>query len=410
MVGVPAPGSVLVIGSGIAGTAAALAGAATGAHPRLVLGTSGATVLSSGAIDEVPWEQMAPRMRALSEAEERVLAQIDLYALPAAGALVATVAGTLRRARGADRAILDLEPLHGGAVAVPRSDHHGWDASALARAWSDAPLARERSLTFVAVDAQITRFRDEHSLRDAEIAARHDEAARLAWLAERLSEVKNQGAFLGMMLPPWLGIDRPLAGEVSRKLGVPCGEAVVGLSGPSGARFLRARDRALGAAGIETIAGWVKRVEREADHWTVELEDGTVHEAAAVILAGGGLIGGGLRYEPSAAILASAVPPFSRLTFRATIDAPVTIGAHRRPLDLPGSLFGAAPESLAWPFTNDPLLERAGVLIGDDARVTGAPAGLFACGDLVADRPRAWLDALASGVRAGLTASALVTA
>ncbi len=410
MDGAPALGSVLVIGSGIAGTAAALAGATAGARTRLILGTSGATTLSSGAIDEVPWEQMAPRMRPVSEHEQSVLAQIGLYALRAEGSLVATMAGTVRRARGTDRAILDLEPLRGGAVAVPRSDHHGWDASALARAWSDAPLARERSLTFVAVDAQITRFRDEHSLRDAEIAARHDEAARLTWMAERLSEVKNQGEFLGMMVPPWLGIDRPLAAEVSRKLGISCGEAVVGLAGPSGARFLRARDRALDAAGIETTAGWVKRVEREADHWTVELEDGTVHEAAAVILASGGLIGGGLRYEPSAAILASAVPPFSRLTFRATIDAPVSIGAHGRLLDLPGSLFGAAPESLAWPFTNDPLLERAGVLVGEDARVTGAPSGLFACGDLVADRPRAWLDALASGVRAGRAAAALVSA
>lgn len=405
-----APANVIVIGSGIAGTAAALAAAASGARVRLILGTSGATALSSGAVDDLPWEQMAPRMRALSEAEESVLSQIALYALPAEGALVATMAGTVRRARGVDRAVLDLEPLRGGTVAVPRSDHQGWDASALARAWSDAAPCRERALTFVAVDAQVTRFRDEHSLRDAEIAARHDEPSRLAWLAERLSEVKNQGEFLAMMVPPWLGIERPLAHDVSKKLGIPCGEAVVGLAGPSGARFLKARDRALAGAGVETIAGWVKRVEREADHWVVELEDGSTDETTAVILATGGLIGGGLRYEPSSAILASAVPPFSRLTFRATIDAPVIIGAHGRQLDLPGSLFGAPPESLAWPFTNDPLLERAGVLVGEDVRVSGAPAGLFACGDLVADRPRAWLDALVAGVRAGIGAASLVTA
>ena len=111
MDGAPARGSVLVIGSGIAGTAAALAGATAGARTRLILGTSGATTLSSGAIDEVPWEQMAPRMRPISEHEQSVLAQIDLYALRAEGSLVATMAGTVRRARGTDRAILDLNQI-----------------------------------------------------------------------------------------------------------------------------------------------------------------------------------------------------------------------------------------------------------------------------------------------------------
>jgi hypothetical protein len=107
-------------------------------------------------------------------------------------------------------------------------------------------------------------------------------------------------------------------------------------------------------------------------------------------------------------MLASALPSHARPTFRSTVDAPVTIGAHSRPLDLPGSLFGVQPEAIAWPFVADPLLERAGVLVGADMRPVQAPAGLFACGELVADRPRAWLDAFATGVRAGASASSLL--
>jgi hypothetical protein len=68
---------------------------------------------------------------------------------------------------------------------------------------------------------------------------------------------------------------------------------------------------------------------------------------------------------------------------------------------MPGTMFGAAPESLAWPFTDDPLLDRAGALVDHDGRAAFSPEGLFVAGDLAADRARTWLAALMSGVLAG---------
>jgi glycerol-3-phosphate dehydrogenase subunit B len=400
----------IVIGSGTSGTAAALALAAAGHVVRVVAGGSGASLLTTGAIDAHPWETAPSCDPAPVDATTLdLLRTLDLYDVGPAEALVATISGIVRPARGVDRALLDLAQLPAGNVMIPRCDRHGWDATALARAWTDAPRAHDRQLAFVAVDAQITRFSDERAIRDADIAARHDEDARLSWLADRLREFLSRAAYVAVILPPWLGVDRARAADLTRLLGLPCGEAVAGLAGPAGLRFDRARKRAFAAAGVETIDTWATRLHFSAGTWRVELEDGEPLEAAAVVLATGGLVGGGLAYEPSGSILASALPSHARPTFRSTIDAPVTIGAHARPLDLPGSLFGVQPEALAWPFAADPLLERAGVLASVDMRALQAPAGLFACGELVADRPRAWLDAFASGARAGATATALLT-
>ena len=120
-----------------------------------------------------------------------------------------------------------------------------------------------------------------------------------------------------------------------------------------------------------------------------------------MVLATGGLIGGGIAYTPSEAILATALPPHPRHVFSCGIEAPVTIGADGKELLVPGSMFGLAPESICWPFSDDPLMERVGVL-ASGGRASGR---VFVAGDLVADRPRTWLAAMASGVTAGRAAA-----
>ena len=122
-----------------------------------------------------------------------------------------------------------------------------------------------------------------------------------------------------------------------------------------------------------------------------------------MVLAVGGLVGGGLEYAPGESVEASALPPASRPPFRLTIDIPAAkLGAHGRSLEIPGSLFGIPPESLAWPFTPDGMMERGGVMVDEDGRA--APT-LYAAGETVADAPRAWLRALDSGARAGSAAA-----
>jgi glycerol-3-phosphate dehydrogenase subunit B len=144
-------------------------------------------------------------------------------------------------------------------------------------------------------------------------------------------------------------------------------------------------------------------VERHVERWRVTRAERPALEATVVVLAVGGLVGGGLAYSPGEAAEASVLPTASRPPFRLTIDVPAAgLGAWGRPLEIPGSLFGIPPESLAWPFAPDGLMERVGVLVDADGR---AASGLYAAGETVADAPRTWLRALESGVHAGSAAA-----
>lgn len=388
--------TVLVLGGGVAGTAAALTAARGAARVVLLDGGTGASTLATGALDDAPWMQAPRPIDPVSTTARVLLDALAGYALPAAGALIATTAGVLRPARGHDRALLDLAPFAGRHVGVVGCDRPEWDAAAFARSWGDG---------FTPLEATVLRHVDERMLPAADFAARHDDEARLAWLAERLRDALARAGtrFDALLVPSSLGVEAARAQALSALVGLPCGEAAASPGGPSGLRFERARDRALAAASVTRATGRATRVERHGERWHVALADGAALEATAVVLAVGGLVGGGLEYAPGEAAEASALPPASRPPFRLTIDIPAAkLGAHGRPLETPGSLFGIPPESLAWPFTPDGMMERVGVMVDEDGRA--APT-LYAAGETVADAPRTWLRALDSGARAGSAAA-----
>jgi glycerol-3-phosphate dehydrogenase subunit B len=401
---------VVVVGAGIAGTGAALAASAAGARVTLLDGGPGASVLAGGAMDLATWEDAKAAADEGALAERAAAGVLDdlaeLVEITPAPAIVVTLAGILRPARAAQRGLLDLAALGAGLVLVPRAAHPEWDAAAVARAWNDTALGRARGLEFVAVDATLTRLVDERFLAHAELAARHDEPARLAWLAARVKDAIGRYAgsrVVAVVVPPWLGVEHARAAELTRAVGLPCGEPLVGPGGPAGLRFERARDRALARRDIAAIPARAKEIARDGDAWKVTLERGEALAADRVVLATGGLVGGGIAYAPSAAVLAGELPPRARASFASTVEAPVTIGTQGRAIGIPGSLFGESPESLAWPFAaGAPLIERAGVLASSSGHVDG---GLYGAGDVVADRPRTWLDALAQGARAGAAAA-----
>jgi len=309
-----------------------------------------------------------------------------------------TQSGIARPARGHDDALLDVASLAGERVGVIRCERPGWDAGALARAWGEP---------FEPVDAVVVRHVDERLLPDADFAMRHDHDARLGWLADRLRDALARAGhgIRALVLPSCLGVERPRARALSELVGVRCGEVIALPGGPSGLRFEAARDRAFAAAGIDRVRGRATSVARNGDGWRVATEasdDGASLESDAVVLAMGSLVGGGIEYAPAESIVASALPPFARRPFRLAVDAPLVLGAHGRPLELPSTLFGSAPESITWPWTRDALMDRVGVLADADGRTE---SGLFVAGDLRADRPRAWLDVLATGVEAGAAAA-----
>jgi len=396
---------VVVVGGGIAATAAALAAARAGAEVTRVAGGPGASVLATGALDDVPWEEATGPASPLGGALRDVLDALVGYRVTDARALVATHAGTLRPARGTDRALLDLAALPEARVLVPVLDHLMWDGEALARAWNASPLAR--GVRFIPVPAPLQKLADEHQLPDAELAARHDDPSRVGWLADRLTELRTHVDGTAVLLPPWLGASREVATSLSAKVGVPCGEVLGGVGGPSGARFEHRRDRASAAAGVVVRPGMATRVTHREGHdraWRVALDAGEL-EAHAVVLATGGVLGGGLAYTPATAFLGGPLPETPRALLHLTCDAPVVLAARGRPLLDPSSLFGAAPESHAWPHVDASLLDEAGVQVAEDGRVVGAADGLYAAGELAAGCRHTWLAALGSGAIAGSAAA-----
>ena len=385
---------VVVLGSGIAGTAAALAASRAGADVTIVRGRPGATSLSGGAIDSGPWED-GPAAAALPSEARVVLEALGGYAL--GECVLATTGGVLRRADGRDAALLDLGASD-GAVLVVAVEHPSWHAMTLAR-HLDACSERD----FVARPASLFVHAHERAMHHVELAALHDDDARLAHAAERIRAALAQGGtFSAVLLPPWLGSDAPRARALSEKVGVACGEVLVGHDGPSGVRFERARDRCLRDAKLEARPGLVTRVAATNEGCTVTLEEGGAIEADVVVLATGGLVGGGIAYAPGEAVLATAIPPAPHAPFALAYEAPVTLGVRGRPLGIPGSLFGVPPEELTWPGSLTPALEQVGVLVGASLR---AAPNLYVAGDAIADRRRGWLDALVSGATAGHTAA-----
>jgi glycerol-3-phosphate dehydrogenase subunit B len=393
---------VVVVGAGIAGAAAALAATESHAEVTVLDGGPGASALATGALDEAPWQPDERAAKDLPPAARSVLCALDAYVVTARAAWLLTTAGIRRPAQGRDAALFDAAPLAGRALGVVRCARPGWDAVGLARAWGNACMP---------LDAVVLRHVDERAIPDADFAARHDDETRLGWLSERLREALAGAAaghaISGLVLPPSLGIDRARATELTRRVGIPCGEALATPAGPSGLRFERARDRALLSAGVRRVQARASCVERAraGPGWRVTLDDGSSLDADAVVLATGGLLGGGIAYEPSETLLAAALPLRSSVPLRTSIDAPVRLGLRGRPLEVPGSLFGLAPERIAWPFSPDGLLARAGVLVSDGGRCVGAAPGLLAAGEIVADTPHTWLRALIDGSSAGRMAA-----
>lgn len=388
---------VLVVGGGVAATAAAVAAASAGATVTMLDGGTGASTLSTGAVDLIPWQEADAARTGLGAETRSVLQLLGGYVLDEPGTSIVTTAGVVRPARGRDAALMNVAHLGDQRIGVVRCRRPGWDADALSLAWGPA---------FEPLDAVILRHGGEDVLPDADLAARHDDSARLEWLAKRIREAMaaTGGRWGGVIVPPLLGVQRPRAQELSERVGVRCGEAAGLPGGAPGLRFLSARDRALAACGARHVRVRVSSVRRSTTAWRAVAEPGPSYDGGAVVLAIGGFIGGGLEFAPAEASLATALPPSARRPMRLTVDASVILGAYGKPLEVSRSLFGPAPEAIARPFARDPLLDRTGILADGDGSVPSSP-GLFAAGDVLADAPRTWLTALASGARAGLAAA-----
>lgn len=372
---------VLVIGAGVAGTAAAWAAQRAGAEVVVVHDRAGASALGSGAADFDAWERAsAPHVLGAGEAE--LVGALGYVAGPKP-CLLATSAGVLRPARARDAALLDLTELGGRRVAVAELVRDDWDAPLLARALGETTWAKRTGTRF---EPRALELDAERALPAYDFAARFDDAAELEKLGAELA--KARGGADAWLLGPWLGTKPGVAEALRKRVELPLGEALSLPGGAAGARFEAARDALLSESSIQVRRARVERVSASK----AVLEGGEELAVDRVVLALGGVLSGGIVLDP-----ARPAHP-GGAAFHPSLDAPVLIEVDGLPLDAVSTLHGVDLAS-----HGVELLERVGIAVSG-AAARGAP-GIFAAGDAVADRPRTFLRALASGLAAGRAAA-----
>lgn len=382
----------LVVGGGFAGCAAAWQLLRCGADVSLVWEAGGASELYSGALDGEPWPRTSLQ-RPLTGNEAEFLAGLGLWALNEGSALrLAAGSGVVRGADVRDRALLNLDAWRGGKIAVIDWGRPGWDAALLARAWSESAWARETRTELVRVAVTPPSSEEVRLLSDHDLALSFDEPPWQAAVAEGLRALDP--SFTACLVGPWLGLSPDCSERLRRLSGRALGESLSDPGGLAGIRFQIARDAWLGRTRLPAYRGRVHSVQRTARglvaHWQA-LGAATIEPMGeafdCVVLALGGVLGGGVRYQSGLASTRSGA-------FSLSLAAPAELRLDGRDVGLVAGSEGADLVALGMG-----ALERVGVLVTSEQQLPEQP-GLFAAGDVVAARPRTALEAIAAGLRA----------
>ncbi len=397
--------SVLVVGAGFAGLASAWALVQAGVEVHLAHDRAGASAFSCGAHDLEGHGAPAGDRAPIDPRVERFIEATDA-GITLGDARVVGATGLVRSARGRDHAVLALPNDARARVLLPRVAVGSWDADAVA-----ASLVEQGFTGALAVDATLIKHVDEHRMPLGDLAALHDDPARRAWLVDRLRELLARNAGVdALLLPPMLGIDPSTVDEVRRALAVPIGEALGEVGGPGALRFLRFQQRLLASLGVSVERCGVLEVSRDGVHVGCSESKMSRRDVDAVVLATGGLVGGGLVYRTAEHELARELPlaasgPLHERPAIVRADGedlyvPHALGA---PLDPAGSLFGIAGERLL--ARGGAQLLAAGLPVDGEQRALDrrgrASRWLHVAGDLTADAPRTTLAAIRSGLVAG---------
>jgi hypothetical protein len=235
---------------------------------------------------------------------------------------------------------------------------------------------------------RVSAIRAGHERRIAalDFACLLDDVDRVRWFAEQLRVARTPDA-AAWLTGPWLGLERDVASELRAQIGIPIGETTSLPGGVAGARFERARDRLFEQLGLRSILGRGDRVEPRTSGVRVIASSAggaepEVLEADAVIVATGGLVGGGL-----SAVAAELVP--GAVAFEPSIDLP---GAELAIGDALDAVLGCDVGA------DFQLLERVGIRT-DGPAVRGL-ARVFAAGDVRHGLGRTVFAALQSGIDA----------
>ena len=387
---------VAVVGCGFAGVGAVCAIRRASASTRVALLSwgDGAAGLSPGVLDghwsTAPDQPLSDSMVAGLSADEQLVLQKLGFDTAVTPMCVATTAGVLRPVLARDPAVLNLSRIDAGTVAVADLGRPGWDAEWLARACSESPWATRRQLRFrarrVKLDGAWWRERSDYDL-----AVALDDPEPAEQLSRALKQASTEpGA--GWLFGPYLGLRVDVAAALANSLGVRVGETTSLPGGVAGARWLLRRDALLDELDVLKHRVRVATVAPlseggDPNRWVLQGEQGAGRvftlQARAVVLASGGMVGGGVQLrrsgrglliEPSIA----GAPPAS-FTAREGTPAASAFGPELVRLGAAG-------------------LTRAGVIPGSTEGT-----GLFPAGDVIVGADGA-LAAVRSGIAAGQAA------
>lgn len=392
---------VIIVGAGFAGTAAAWAARRAGAPVVVIHDRAGSSAIGSGALDLEVWDRPVDEAAEAALGDEGELQAFfrDLGGYDLGPRRIATREGLVRRALGADAALLDLEPLAGKRVAVVDVERDDSDAGLVARSLAASSWAEKTGTRFAVLPVKALRSGTERRIAPYDFAALYDDPERLASFATLLGEADPNAD--GFLVGPWLGLERTTAAALRAGLGKPVGETTSPMGGAAGARFERARETLFLRDHVGSRRARVTRVSARSGRWVLDIEgelDSHLKkelEGASVLLATGGVAAGGvtLAWEPGQGARGFTLP----------FEAPALLSLDGELLATGGSLFGPTLERLGLG-----ALERVGIAASGNGEVYGADGearGLFAAGDAVAKRSRTVLRAVLDGIRAGTLAA-----
>lgn len=355
---------VLVIGGGAAGVGAARGARDEGASVAMVREAAGATGMTGGVV----WGVARDPFRAWAGDAFRV-----------GGRFVTPGGWVIAGAQGGLSSLFDLDVIGPGDTwgVVDMATHPSWSAALLARTFG-AKVVRGHDVP------QADTFR--------ETAVHFDSDGMAEAIATSIQDACK--GLRAVLFPPVLGMRRhDVAARMTSALGIPVGEAAGVAGDPPSVRLSRAV-MAWMPAGVDVLVA--RATVHAGKRASVTLDAGDALSPKTVVLATGGLAGGGLVFDGA-------------LT-EATAGAPVWTRRRERVTPLPGSTRGADP--MMWFDEQTGRVHGAGVRVDGAGRVLDAEGAapwapwLFAAGEVCGGPEGTGLsDALASGLRVGREAA-----
>lgn len=378
--------SVIVVGAGIAGLAAGLAARRAGERVTIMSAWSGATALAGGAWDIAPGipgdvplsphttleEQVIHAARelphhpyarvdgdvleAVATAHEAVLSALGIYSpldLRSFGVLVVTDLGLARRAAVAQRAVLDIDAIRTGVIAVASMPGNRiCDGEFIASSLTEAADQASDDRRFGAIEVEFLQRRGDARLLPHELAAIADSEDGRVRLTAMLSRATAGTGYAALLLPPLLGIDTDGFDDgLANALGMPVGEVTSALAGAQSHRLERRVRAALEESGCVLREATVERVEPGPKGTRVLLEGGEVLRGEATILATGKLVGGGIEAGRQSSEALAGLPIYEDGVKARPLDPLRDLGVdpwrsnsgHRRGVGYDGRLHALGP-------------------------------------------------------------------